>query len=367
MAGHSRTWESLLATSSHASFFLSRAWVKSWLAVFGEDLGPEFVLFESEAAIVGACILVSRRQSVRMLPVRRIYLNCSGEDEALYIEYNALIAHPEWEEPVADALAAFLKRRGWDELLLPGMVDQPAIRTLRALGNEEVAESVCRYIDLGGLRRNSATFDSALSSNTRQQIRRSQRLYEEAHGACFVRGAQTTEEALSMLEQLGELHNSAWNDRGKPGAFSLPRFNAFHQTLIRAAFSSGGAQLLQIGAGAETLGVLYNFHYRGRVYFYQSGFRYSSDNRLKPGLLAHYLAVRHYLEHSAVEEYDFLAGDSQYKRSLATGSRTLAWSSVRRKTVLTTLFYGLRSLKHTYAGIVAKGSRRDQPPVPAGE
>jgi CelD/BcsL family acetyltransferase involved in cellulose biosynthesis len=77
-------------------------------------------------------------------------------------------------------------------------------------------------------------------------------------------------------------------------------------------FPRGAIQVLR----AEGVGVLYNFVDRGRVYFYQSGFHYSPDNRLKPGLVMHYLAVEHCLSNPELAEYDFLAGDSQYKRSL---------------------------------------------------
>src|SRR3546814_15671611 len=37
---------------------------------------------------------------------------------------------------------------------------------------------------------------------------------------------------------------------------------------------------------------LYNFFYRDRVYAYQSGFPRHADNRLKPGLLSHHLAIQ---------------------------------------------------------------------------
>jgi CelD/BcsL family acetyltransferase involved in cellulose biosynthesis len=363
--GMAAAWDSLLESTAYGSFFLSRAWVEAWLATFGNALNPELLVFESGGETVGACLLVWRTQWIKHLPVRRVYLNCSGEDQSVYIEYNALLAQPAWEERVAAALAGFLRRRRWDELVLPGMADQPVLRKLAALGQEEADAQVTRYVDLGRLRNESATYDSALSSNTRQQVRRSQRLYEETYGPCSVRAAQTGDEALAMCAELGELHNAAWQDRGKPGAFSSARFRLFHETLIRQAFPSGAAQLLRIEAGAEVIGVLYNFVYRGRVYFYQSGFRYTQDNRLKPGLVAHSLAIRYYLEQSTAEEYDFLAGDSQYKRSLATDSRTLCWSSVRRATVPTLLFYGLRSLKHTYVRLLRKDSRRTGPAVRA--
>jgi hypothetical protein len=78
-------------------------------------------------------------------------------------------------------------------------------------------------------------------------------------------------------------------------------------------------------------------------------------------LLTHYLAIRHCLEQPLLNEYDFLAGDSQYKRSLATSSRPLQWIVVRRLTVPSVLFRGLRWVKRTYGQILKKSCLKNQP------
>jgi CelD/BcsL family acetyltransferase involved in cellulose biosynthesis len=61
-----------------------------------------------------------------------------------------------------------------------------------------------------------------------------------------------------------------------------------------------------------------------KVFFYQSGFMYSNDNRLKPGLVTHTEAIKYYLGRG-LDEYDFLAGDSQYKQSLSNAERHMLW------------------------------------------
>lgn len=184
--------------------------------------------------------------------------------------------------------------------------------------------------------------DSVLSSNTRWQIRRSQRLYEQERGPCSFRVARTAQEATEIFTRLTDLHQLAWRDRGLPGVFASPQFTGFHRRLIEAAFARDRIILMEARAGLETIGALYGFLHRGKVSFYQSGFRYTTDARLKPGLLTHYLAIRYCLEQPAVNEYDFLAGDSQFKRSLATSSRPLQWIVVRRLTLPSLLHRGAR-------------------------
>jgi CelD/BcsL family acetyltransferase involved in cellulose biosynthesis len=86
----------------------------------------------------------------------------------------------------------------------------------------------------------------------------------------------------------------------------------------------------------------------------QSGFRYGSDGRLKPGLVSHYPGIRHCVAQSALNEYDFLAGDSQYKRPLATTSRPMAWIVVRRSTPATLLFRGRSFMGQKYVQLLKK-------------
>lgn len=342
-------WERIHNLSPDASFFLSKDWVDCWLATFGEKLNPELLTFVQGGELVGCCILVFRTQWVRGIPLRRVYLNCDGENDpdSTCIECNSLLCYPDCEKEVAQALVAYLKNRNWDEFVLRGVVEHAAICAVAAaLGRTETSVRPSHYVDLRRVRCDAAGFDSVLSSNTRQQIRRSQRLYAQTIGPCSIRVAGTSEEAKAIFTRLAGLHQAAWRDRGQPGVFASPEFTAFHRRLIETGLQCNRILLIEALAGAETIGALYSFLHRRRVSFYQSGFRYSIDGRLKPGVLTHYLAIRHFAEQQDVEEYDFLAGDSQYKRSLATDMRPLLWMVVRRATAATLLMGGLRRAKH---------------------
>jgi CelD/BcsL family acetyltransferase involved in cellulose biosynthesis len=83
-------------------------------------------------------------------------------------------------------------------------------------------------------------------------------------------------------------------------------------------------ELLELTAGPEILGYLYNFQHGGRVYNYQSGFSYHQDNRHRPGLIAHAMAITRAKE-DGMRIYDFLAGDAHYKARLGRQMGTLIW------------------------------------------
>jgi CelD/BcsL family acetyltransferase involved in cellulose biosynthesis len=87
--------------------------------------------------------------------------------------------------------------------------------------------------------------------------------------------------------------------------------------------------LLELSAGGQVLGYLYNFQYGERVYSYQSGFSYSDDNRHRPGLLAHALAIEQ-ARRRGMRVYDFLAGDAPYKARLGQQLGQIVWCRGQR-------------------------------------
>jgi len=105
---------------------------------------------------------------------------------------------------------------------------------------------------------------------------------------------------------------------------------AFHRRLIADALPRGEVEMLRASAGGEGFGWLYNFVSRGRVLFYLSGFRAEDDNRLKPGLVSHALAVERHL-HSGAQVYDFMGGTNRYKTSLGQAGPDITALALQRR------------------------------------
>ena len=66
------------------------------------------------------------------------------------------------------------------------------------------------------------------------------------------------------------------------------------------------------------------------MYFYQCAFDYEKDNRLKPGLVSHYLCINKYMD-EGIRYYDLMAGENQYKSSVSKRSETLQSVHLCRK------------------------------------
>lgn len=342
-------WPELYGTVRAASIFLSPQWVETWLEIYGRDYtGRQLSWWLGDVCIAGV-MLLSRRAKLGPFPIRLTILNTAGEidENAPFIEYNDVLCQPGHEGIVADALASYLAQQPWDQLCLAGYTESSLFAQLqsRALpGNWDSMGKNSPYIDLASL--GEGGLDKYFSSNTRSQIRRSIKLYEE-RGALRIDVAQNLDESLQYLDALAVLHRAAWVRRGQPGGFRSPRFIQFHKTLIARLLPLGKAELLRVSAGEQTVGYIYNFLNEGKVHFYQSGFAYEEDSKIKPGLVTHYLAAQDYWKRGFIE-YDFMAGDARYKKSLAKSSRTLYWTWVDRSNTRMKFINLARKAKHVF-------------------
>ena len=107
----------------------------------------------------------------------------------------------------------------------------------------------------------------------------------------------------------------------------------FIKTIINRRFDAGEIQLLHILCGEETLGCIYNFVYQGVVYHYQNGFNYERFSN-SPGIVSLALAIP-YNAAQGHKIFDFMAGDSEYKRSLSTDKKMMQWYVIQQKTPAT--------------------------------
>jgi CelD/BcsL family acetyltransferase involved in cellulose biosynthesis len=353
-----KLWTELDEVSPYSSFYLSTEWTTAWLEVFGEVLQPEVLVFEHEQTATGICLLVRSTERRGPFRVKRIYLNTVGGDieDRTLMEFNNLLCRAGWEEKNTKALAAYLQSLKWDEFAVEGISPGAILDCFRVSGISELPPVISTmpsyYVNLEQLRESRASYESCLSPNTRVQLRRSLKRYA-ALGEVRVEVATELSRAEKLFHEMCGMHQSRWHKKGETGAFGPGRRLDFHRTLIRQAFHRGSIQLLRVAAGEETIGILYNFVKNGKVYFFQSGFNYGGDKHLKPGLVTHVFAVRYCLN-AGFTEYDFLAGDAQYKRSLAKEYRQLNWVVFARPRTKLFVIERLRAIKHTLRSVMRK-------------
>jgi CelD/BcsL family acetyltransferase involved in cellulose biosynthesis len=315
-------WRALEARA-RPTYFLSWAWVDSWLAALPDEALPRLAVIGDCGAPVAAFFLGHRRERRHVVLASDVmYFNATGSPrhDELCIEHNAPLGDARSLGELVELLPA-----GWDELVLPA-VDQRAFGDLRVGDRFRVRverESAAPFVDLEAVRARG-DYTALLGSSTRAQLRRARRVVGELE----VEVASNTRSALDIYSELVRLHARRWEAVGERGAFADPWFERFHRKLIVARLPHDEIQLVRVRAGGVTLGCLYNFIYAGRVLFYQCGLATFDDPHVKPGYLCHAAAIDH-AARAGHAIYDLLGGGA-YKERLATGTSRLVWLRVQR-------------------------------------
>jgi CelD/BcsL family acetyltransferase involved in cellulose biosynthesis len=348
-----------LESRAEGTFFTSWTWIGAWLATFRPDGSPpnaHLIVARAGALVVGLA-LIGERTTPSFLKWRHIAaLHQSGipDDDAIFIEFNDFLLDRDFAERARGAMLDFVARKssGWREIKLSGIT--PALRRAVSDGglpHRLIHARPCPWIALAKVPPGISGYLAILSKNTRQQIQRSLRLYE-AEGGVTLTLAASLAEAREMLKEMRVLHQKSWRDRrGHGGAFASARFVRFAEQLTTAGVPAGSVQLLRVSAGAGAIGYLLNFIHDGHVYAYQSAFAYRADNRFRPGLVTHALAVVQARE-QGLRGYHFMAGDGRYKTSLANAEEHLFWMTLRHDDLFSRAEDCARALKARVTGLV---------------
>lgn len=343
-------WMELTRVAPH-SYFLSWAWMETWLGTLPDYCDVKLAVAVCDGKPAIACFFgfrsVGRHGFVKS---SACFLNETGfgDPDSLVIEFNGVLCRPNTASTPSHLLSAI--EPGWDEIHVgrvePSEWEHISVSGARVVVTRKVPSP---FVDLAGIT-SLPDYFGKLSPNARHQLRRAYRLYEEAYGPVCLEVASNRTQAMDIYKELVALHQARWSAVGKKGAFSSTYFDEFHKMLIEQRFKTGEIQLLRIKAGSETIGCLYNFCYKGKVYCYQSGIRHHIDNRLKTGMICHAEAIA-FNARAANQEYDFLGGSGQYKRTLATHARELSDFVIQRDSAQFKVERVLKELKHRLQGI----------------
>jgi CelD/BcsL family acetyltransferase involved in cellulose biosynthesis len=332
-----RKWTALERRST-CSFFQSWGWIGTWLACLPASRRPQVLEVLFDGTVVGLALLgKSEIRRHGFISSNALFVTETGDSDfdCLTVEHNGFL--------VDDSISTEVLRQGiswlaggpfaWDELFVSAVTKRNVAAYVNNAEEARLHAQIALskpyyYVDCDKIRSTGGDYIATLSRNTRSQVRRAMRAYEE-RGAIRFHAADSFEMAQEYFQQLRELHQQRWESRAEPGAFGSAFALQFHEGLLRNRFSAGEIQLAAISAGDDAIGYLYNFVFDGVVYNYQSGFRYTSDARLKPGLVSHCCAIQHCID-SGVQLYDFLMGSQRFKQSLASDQDEMSWLVLQR-------------------------------------
>lgn len=320
-------WRELQARGQ-GSFFTSWDWIGPWLACLPPDCPPRLVRAQhDDGHLAGLAIVVERRhRRFGFLPVRAWHLHETGraDCDALTIEYNGCLTAAPGAGTIEQAMLLALMEGSSapDELRVSGANALPA--ALPATLQMRSIPHLSFYVDLEAIRASGKDYLGFLKQRQRYLVRKSLKRLGEPE-PLRLEPARTPEQARHFLAEMMRLHTSYWAAKGEPGAFGSEFQRRFHTLMVERGVPSGAVALLAAMRGVQVIGYFYYFCHGGWVHYYQSGIDYDQlDGSESPGLAAHALAIEHFRA-AGFQVYDFMTGDLQYKRTLATHDMPLHW------------------------------------------
>jgi CelD/BcsL family acetyltransferase involved in cellulose biosynthesis len=330
-------WRALLDRADRPEPVLTPTWMLAWWREFGAADGRDLrvaAAFDGRE-LVG--LLPMARRWVRhrgAIPTRRLETLATGEAEADEIgsDYVGALTLRDPGSSVAKAFAraaVFGDLGEWDELRMPALNGEDGFarafcEALRAAGAVVSLRptGLSPYIPLPGA---WDDYLHALGASSRYVVTRSLRELDAwaGEGGWQVHRATTERELDDGMRVLRALHAERWSSAGRSGVFASDRFVRFHEDVMPRFLRGADGVALDLAwlmARGEPIAAAYNFVYRRKVYFYQSGRKVDLPKSLRPGIAMHAIAIRRSIE-AGLREYDFLAGASRYKRELALASR----------------------------------------------
>ena len=339
-----------LETRSANSFFVSWSWIGTWLSVYKPRV--DVLRISHNSTLVGLALLAKTEQTrFHALHSKVLLMHQLGdvEKDQIWIEYNNFLTDKQHSEAVAKSAINYIlsEYSDWDEFIVGAITEKEANRfsDLTGLTHVSLWQAPSYGANIAELRENKKNYLSTLSKNTRYQIRRSAKGYNQ-QGAITLERAESVSEALYLFEQIAPLHIKRWGKKSGDSGFTNRHFVNFHQALIKAAWPRQQIDIWKLSAGTKAVGFFYDFLYQGQVYFYLSGLVKEQDNKLRPGLLGHSLCIEQYLA-QGFDYYDFMGGDERYKANLGEMGSNLYKISLQKPKLKFQLEQMGRKVKNT--------------------
>jgi hypothetical protein len=314
LLGVERDWITLQA-NSNCPYYLTWNWIGSWVK---QCEAPIYLLKASiDEQVVGlAFIFKKKRRVLGFYPVTQWWLNRTGDDkyDQVWIEYNDLLTKNSSEKEIRACMLLYIaQNNNWDEFIL-GMTSKKVEDDFYSLSKYKrvVIEDFGYQVNLNKIK--DSYLKEVVSRNTRQKINQTCKLLTKQGNLNFS-VITSTEVKLNALNQIKKFHVEKWSDTSTPSGFQ----NIIFSKCIEEQLKSKNTEIAQLTLNTKAIAYLVNYIFKGRVYFYLSALHSDFNGKIKLGLYIHSLTIEFYKAKN-MDVYDFLAGESRYKKSLSNSS-----------------------------------------------
>lgn len=316
-------WIDLQKRSKAQGIALSWTWIDVWWKHF-HDTG-ELWLMEarrgSDNQLFGIAPMMLSYVQPNVGPMwKRIEFIGSSH----FHEHLDFIIEPGYENQIIPLFIAKLKEYSnrWDMIRLARLCETLTIAILQESADawaENTKQAIISpYIQVP---EDMDAWMYSVSKNRRKKQRRYRRYLDEKYPDNWsIKMVSEHDELDEVFDKLVELHQAKWDDTDKAGAFyQYGDLRAYYRELMHALLEEGWLRLFYMVVDAETVVLLFSYHYLGRTYDQVSGVHeISADVPVGHVMTQH--SIGQAIDDGA-DEYSFMWGQESYKYSFGADDR----------------------------------------------
>ena len=324
----SKDWDKLLGQRGEEVLASNFLWISRWWARLGANRALRVLVAEDGNQIVGIAPLyveIIFKQS--LLPVKV----CSFIGDGLS-DYGCLLADGDRTAVFAAFLNHLVKSSDWHELQLHNIPDvtgdvERLLKISRQLGfrsnSDDCESNRCFFIRTEG---SFAAYSESRGRNLRHDVAKRQRRLVEAGGyeVKFTRDMPFA----AFLDEAAALHIKRQRDVGRVSFFEIEHEGEFVRETLAAYHDRGWVEYVGMKIDDRIVAYRLGFRYGGVVYDWNTGFD-PAYNTFSVGKVLLYQWLEDLFLRDDVSEFNFMRGESDFKRSFATEFRLNQDFSVR--------------------------------------
>jgi CelD/BcsL family acetyltransferase involved in cellulose biosynthesis len=300
-------WNTLLATSTSDTLFMTREWQCVWWQYLGTGTLRIITFREADGTLIGIAPLFEETGADGQRNLSLV--GCVDVSD-----YLDLIVKQGYEERVYSAFLDALTSAdfpAWDWVHLCTLpVASPTLTQLKALADARGLKSQSGLHDVAPIIDLPETWDAfleTLDKKQRHEVRRKLRRVEEAQMRWYT--IDSAKELDAAVADFVELHRKSRPDKN---LFMDARMQGFFAEAAKQLFPHGWLQLSFLEIEGARAAAIWNFIYNNDVLVYNSGYDPVKYGNYSPGIVLFARSIQDAIA-AKHRRYDFLRGNEEYK------------------------------------------------------
>lgn len=327
-------WNQILAASGSDNIHLTHEWLLTWAATLGK--GRELLILkikDNNETIGFAPLMIRTIRLRRLIPYRQIVF--LGDPES---DFADVIITRNRSEVIQSLLNYLSENQRWGEILLhtipelsPNFSVFQSVLSASTFSYEFTPHTKCYFIPV-----REKVWDEFYKTTSKGFVQKDiQRLLNHYSKLSWEINDWTAGDSSSLIPVITMLHHLSQLRKGRRSSYYQNEFKVFIEKVIKELSKKGWIKIYILKVGGEPASFVFGFVYNQVYYYWNIGFDTALE-RLSPSKFLLYNILKKGFENRIWDEFNFMRGDTDYKRRWAS----LSYNLYQLRILNTKGFYG---------------------------